>query len=64
MVNAYKTENKVDVPYKIVERRDGDIDACYSDPSLAKKLLNWEAELDLKSMVKSSYKFIKENNDK
>ena len=31
LVNAFINENKVDVPYKIVDRRPGDIDACYAD---------------------------------
>ena len=62
MVNAYMSINSVDVPYKIAPRRDGDIAACFADPSKAKELLNWEAKLTLEDMVKSSYDFIKKNN--
>ena len=61
IVNAYKEVNKVTVPYKIVERRAGDIKECYADPSLAKKLLKWEAKLDLNDMVKSSHEYIIKN---
>ena len=64
MVEKYAKINNVEVPYKIAPRRDGDIDACFADPTLAKELLNWEAELDLDSMVESSYNFIKTNNEK
>ena len=61
MIETYKFENSVEVPYKIAPRRDGDIDACYADPTRAKELLGWEAELDLKTMVKSCYNFINKN---
>ena len=40
----------IDVPYKIVDRRDGDIAECYADPTKAKELLNWEAKLGLEDM--------------
>ena len=61
MVNAYKDMNNVDVPYEIAPRRDGDIAECYADPSKAKELLNWQADLTLEDMVKSAYDFIKKN---
>ena len=62
MVNAYKDINNVDVPYKIAPRRDGDIAECYADPTKAKELLSWKANLTLEDMVKSAYDFIKNNN--
>ena len=40
--------NGVDVPYVIASRRAGDIDACYADPSKAKRLLHWQAEKTLR----------------
>ena len=47
------------IPYQIVERRPGDIDACYSDPSKAERELGWEAQYDLEKMCKDSYNFAK-----
>ena len=38
-------------------RRKGDVEAIYADPSYAKELLNWEAELGLKEMVTSVWKW-------
>ena len=61
MVETYKKVNKIDVPYKIVGRRDGDIAECYADPTKARELLNWEAKLGLDDMVKSAYNFIIKN---
>ena len=61
MVEAYKKVNNIDVPYKIVDRRDGDIAECFADPTKAKELLNWEAKLGLEDMVKSAYNFVINN---
>lgn len=57
LVETFKKVNKVDVPYKIVERRPGDIDACYADPSYAKEKLNWQAEMSIEDMCQDSYNF-------
>ena len=61
IVNAFMKVNKVDVPYKIVERREGDIAACYADPSKALKELGWKAELSLEDMCRDSYNYILKN---
>lgn len=61
IVEAYKKNNNVDVPYKITARRDGDIAECYADPTKAKELLNWSTKYNLDDMVKSAYNFIIKN---
>lgn len=61
IIEAFKKVNNIDVPYKIVERRPGDIAACYADPTKALKELNWKAEKTLDEMVKSAYEFAKNN---
>lgn len=65
LVNAFERVNGVKIPYKIVERRSGDIACCYADSSKAYKELGWEAEYGIDDMVRDSYQFIlkqKENN--
>jgi len=59
MVNTFKEVNKVDVPYKIAPRRDGDIATCYADPEYAFKKLGFKAEYGLSEMVESAYNFAK-----
>lgn len=58
IVETFKKENNVDVPYKIVERRPGDIAECYADPSYAYKELGFKCEKTLEDMVKDSYQYI------
>ena len=38
------------IPYKVVARREGDVAACYANPSLALKELGWSAALGLDRM--------------
>ena len=61
IVETFKKVNNVDVPYKIVGRRPGDIDACYASTEKANKLLNWKAELEIEEMCRDSYNFILKN---
>ena len=44
MINAFEKASGKKIPYKIIDRRAGDISTCYSDPSFAKEILNWEAK--------------------
>lgn len=57
LVNTYSKVNNVDIPYKIVERRAGDIAKCFADPTKANKELNWSCKYNLKDMCKDSYTF-------
>lgn len=61
IVNTFKKVNNIDVPYKIVDRRPGDIDACYASTKKAFEKLNWKAELEIDEMCKDSYNFVKNN---
>lgn len=67
LVTTYEKVNNVKVPYKIVGRRPGDIDACYADPTKAYEELGWKAELGIEEMCRDSYlyqeKFKKGLND-
>lgn len=55
LVTTYEKVNNVKVPYKIVGRRPGDIDACYADPTKAYEELGWKAELGIEEMCRDSY---------
>ncbi len=51
------------VPYQVVARRPGDIAATWADPSLAKRLLGWQAELGLDAMCADSWRWQQQNPD-
>lgn len=61
IVKSYEKVNNIEIPYKIVDRRNGDIEECYADPSKAYELLNWKTEKTLDDMVKSAYNYVINN---
>lgn len=58
MVKAFEKTTGKNVPYKITERRPGDIATCYSNPTKAKNELGWIAEKGIDEMCKDSWNFI------
>ena len=63
MVKAFELASGKEVPYKIADRRAGDISTCYSDPSFAKEILNWEAKKTIDDMCVDSWKWQYNNPD-
>jgi len=61
MVKAFEQASGRKVPYKIVERRAGDIATCYADPSYAKKVLGWEASLGIEAMCQDAWRWQSQN---
>lgn len=57
MVKAFAQASGREVPYAIVDRRAGDIAACYADPGLAKQELGWEAQKGLKEMCEDTWRW-------
>lgn len=58
IVRAFEKYSGRKVPYQIVERRAGDIAACYADPTKAKNELHWEATLGIEEMCRDSWNYI------
>ncbi|HJV95035.1 MAG TPA: GDP-mannose 4,6-dehydratase, partial [Albitalea sp.] len=57
LVRAFEQASGRSVPYDIVPRRPGDIDACFADPSLAQRLLGWRARRDIHAMCADSWRW-------
>lgn len=58
MVKAFEKATGKKVPYRIAERRAGDIAKCYSNVEKAEKELNWKAEKGIEEMCRDSWKYI------
>lgn len=63
MVHAFEKVNNLKVPYKIVERRSGDIAMCYSSPKKAKEELGFSCKKTLDDMVRDAYHYEQVNKD-
>jgi UDP-glucose 4-epimerase len=61
VVKAYQKACGKEIPYRVVERRSGDIDTSFADPTKAKKLFNWSASLTLDDMCVDSWNFTLKN---
>jgi UDP-glucose 4-epimerase len=57
MVKAFEKASGRPVPYKIVDRRPGDIAECYAEPTKAKELLGWTAQYGLEDMCSDSWRW-------
>jgi UDP-glucose 4-epimerase len=57
MVRAFEAASGRPVPYALVERRPGDIAACYADPALAEKQLGWKAKRGIDEMCRDAWRW-------
>jgi UDP-glucose 4-epimerase len=57
MIAAYEKVSGKKVPYEFVDRRSGDLAEYYANPSLAKKLLHWQAEHGIERMCEDTWRF-------
>ncbi|MDB1947995.1 UDP-glucose 4-epimerase GalE [Clostridium tertium] len=63
IVKAFEKVNNMKIPYRIVERREGDIAICYADSSKSNRELGWVAEKSLEEMCKDSWRWQKNNGN-
>lgn len=61
LINTFEKVNNIKIPFKITQRRPGDVAECYANCSKAEKVLNWKAELSLDDMVKDSWNWQTKN---
>ncbi len=61
VIQSFEKASGKRIPYEIVGRRPGDLAEYYADPSFAKKVLGWEAKLDIDRMCADSWRWQKNN---
>ena len=59
--DAFAKAAHMEIPYKIMDRRPGDIATCYADTSKAKELLGWSAQYDIDDMCQDAWNFVQKN---
>ena len=55
IINAFKKASGKDIPYVIDKRRPGDIATCFADPTLAKKVLKWQAKFSIEDACRDAW---------
>ena len=61
VIKAYERASGRPVPYDLVQRRPGDVAACYANPQRARELLGWHAERSLDAMCADSWRWQQHN---
>jgi UDP-glucose 4-epimerase len=61
MVSAFEKVSGMKVPYRIVDRRPGDVGVCYADAFKAKNELGWTAERGIEEMCLDSWRWQEKN---
>ena len=55
MISTFEKINKIKVPYKISERRQGDVGSCFAAVGKAESELNWSAKTNLDLICSSAW---------
>ncbi len=57
VIKAFEKATKTKLPYKVVERRPGDIIQAYANTDLAEKKLGWKANTSIEDSLLSAWKW-------
>ncbi len=63
VIKAFEAASGRPVPFKVTERRPGDIESCYAATDLAHTLLGWEAEYGIDRMCADHWRWQMQNPD-
>ena len=61
LINTFKKENNIEIPFNIVGRRDGDVGYVVANNSFAKSILKWEPKYRLEDMCRDGWNWQKQN---
>ncbi len=59
VVHAFEAANSVEVPYRICERRPGDITVAYANADKAESELGWKADTSLEEALRTTWQWQK-----
>lgn len=59
VVNTFSKVNNCNIPYKFLNRRDGDVANLVADNSMAKRILGWAPRFSFVDMCKDAWKWSK-----
>lgn len=61
LIRAFEKAAQTKINYRIVGRRSGDVAECWSDSSLARQQLGWQATRNLEEMMRDAWNWQKNN---
>jgi UDP-glucose 4-epimerase len=57
VIRAFVDATGIEFKYRVVDRREGDVEQVYADTTLANKVLEWKAEIPLEETMRSAWKW-------
>lgn len=57
MIHAFTEATGIEIPYRLSERREGDVEAVYADTTLANTVLGWRTEKSLKECMADAWRW-------
>ena len=57
LIRTFEKATNVKVPYKVVGRREGDIEQIWADPHFANEVLGWKAVESIEDTLRSAWKW-------
>ncbi|MCU6678512.1 UDP-glucose 4-epimerase GalE [Leclercia tamurae] len=61
LIKAFEKAAQTKINYRVVGRRSGDVAECWSDSSLARQQLGWQATRNLEEMMRDAWNWQKNN---
>ncbi len=61
VVRAFEKASGRSIPYRIVDRRPGDVAACWADPGKAERVLGWRARRGIDDMCADAWRWQSRN---
>ena len=61
MIKTFEVENKIQIPYKIVPRRAGDVAICFANADKALNELNWKTTKTIADMCRDTWNWQSKN---
>jgi UDP-glucose 4-epimerase len=61
LADTFARVTGVPVPYRFVDRRPGDVAACYAHTTLAREALGWQAQLGVERMCQDAWRWQSQN---
>ena len=61
LIKAFEKAAQTKINYRVVGRRSGDVAECWSDSSLARQHLGWQATRNLEEMMRDAWNWQKNN---
>lgn len=59
LIHAFEKANNIKIPYRIGDRRPGDLATLYADTKKAESMLDWKAQLSIEEACRSAWEFQK-----